>query len=121
MFLKETLPFYLICTKGYGVSIREIYKSCPVDMQPYVDAYKKESEEKQAYLHLAGVYFMDAIRASVCNQLAGKGHKPYEYPNKPYGIKQEVSRKQQAEQLFAELKTMQINFELSKKKEVESC
>lgn len=84
-------------------------------MQPYVDAYKKSCDEQQAYIHLMGVYVMDALRATVGNQLSGKGHKPYEYPKKPYGTVEKVSRKQKAEEFFARLETMKMNFEMTKK------
>lgn len=105
----------LIVTKSYGWTVEDIHKSCPTDTLPYVEAYQKECEEKQAYLHLMGVYVVEALRSTVGNMFAGKGHKPYEYPKKPYGTVEKYSRKQKAEQFFAELNVMKTNFELSKK------
>lgn len=35
-------------------------------------------------MHLQGMYFVDALRATVCNMFRSKGQKPYEYPSEPY-------------------------------------
>lgn len=70
--------------------------------------------------HLQGQYFASAITATVGNMFKKKGHKPNEYPKKPFELSgsrepTEEELQKQRELFVAKLIAMQTNFELNHK------
>lgn len=80
-------------------------------------------DEKNALMHLQGIYLLDALKATVENALKPKGAKQYEYPSKPYPLteskrlqSEEEEKNKQVELLFAQLGAMKTNFDLEQKR-----
>lgn len=92
----------------------------PKRIRPYKKAYEMRLKEKDEQSWLQGLYFHQALLASVGNMFKGKGTKPYKYPDKPFTADKtveaknkpltEAERKQQVDNLFLSLKIMQSNF-----------
>lgn len=81
----------------------------------------KEKIEYDNYIsYIQGVYFADALKATVGNMFKKNNSKPYEYPKKPYDLneKKELTEEElqkQRELFVAKLQVMKANFELSRK------
>lgn len=98
----------------------------PAIIECHKKGYRILTQEQNAFAHLYGVYTHDALLSVVGNMFKKKGAKPYEYPDKPYGIEgssddekgeaimSEAEKKRRTEALFGRLRLMQANFELSK-------
>lgn len=73
-----------------GTSYDEFWKLNPNKINVMVAAYNemKKNEIRQANMlyHLEGMYFMDALVATVGNMFRGKGQKAFEYPKEPYTL-----------------------------------
>lgn len=73
-----------------GTSYDEFWKLNPNKINVMVAAYNeaKKNEIRQANMlyHLEGMYFMDALIATVGNMFRGKGQKAFEYPKEPYTL-----------------------------------
>ena len=52
----------------------------------YNEAKKNEIRQANMLYHLEGMYFADALCATVGNMFRGKGQKPFEYPKEPYTL-----------------------------------
>lgn len=73
-----------------GTTYNEFWTLNPRIINVMVDAYneRKKSEIRTANMlyHLEGMYFADALLATVGNMFNGRGHKPFEYPKSPYTL-----------------------------------
>lgn len=90
----------------------------PYKCKPFIKAHELLLEQQDTLMYRQGQYFAEAIMSTVCNALAGKNGKKYEYPKKPYGISKELSQKEikkQRELVMASLQAMKINHDLQKK------
>ena len=108
-----------------GISAGEFWKMNPRIIKAYVEGFNKEQKRQFEYdnviAHLQGMYFAEAIAATVGNMFKGKSGKKHEYPKDPYGLKDkeqqalsEDDKKKQVENLFLRLQIMQKNFEINK-------
>lgn len=82
-------------------------------------AFKRQIEANNAMAHLQGAYMVEAILATVGNQLSDKHTKKHKYPPKPYDLdldgKKAEREKESKLQLFAaSLTAAMTNFNLSK-------
>lgn len=89
----------------------------------YNEAKKNEIRTKNMLYHLEGMYFADALCATVGNMFRGRGQKPFEYPKEPYtldmefedglNMSDEEERKiaKQRKQFVTQLNTMFSNVE----------
>ena len=98
----------------------------------YINAFtkktKREFEYQNTLAFIQGRYFVDALMTTVGNMFSGKGHKPFEYPEKPYELgkssddinldEEEIQR--QREMFVARFKIMQQNFEINHPKMVDN-
>ena len=50
------------------------------------EAKKTELRQANMLYHLEGMYFADALLATVGNMFRGKGQKAFEYPKEPYTL-----------------------------------
>ena len=72
MYCKEIRPYWLLVTKGYGFSVRDIDLSCPADLQPYADAYNLAQKEKDTQMWAWwGNYGLCSITMAIEKCLAG--------------------------------------------------
>ena len=121
MYEKEWLPYAL----SMGISYNDFWDMNPRIMNVHIAGYKKRVNTQLDYdnyvSYLGGIYVRDALASTVGNMFSKKTAKPIEYPKMPYPITQEqVEQREEAEkeaqrQMFwAQLQTMQANFELSK-------
>lgn len=55
-------------------------------VKAYNEAKKNELRTKNMLYHLEGMYFMEALLATVGNMFRGKGHKAFEYPKEPFTL-----------------------------------
>ena len=55
-------------------------------VKAYNEAKKNEIRQSNMLFHLEGMYFADALCATVGNMFRGKGQKPFEYPKEPYTL-----------------------------------
>lgn len=124
---EKVIEDYLIQAINLGITYSEFWHLNPKKLGYYATAYKdrKESQlhEQNMLLHLQGMYFMEAIMATVGNALSGKSGKKHKYPEKPYklntSIQEEMNEQEmqkQRELFVAKLMAMQTNFELNHKK-----
>lgn len=81
--MKEALPFYLLATKGYGMSVQEINWSCPADLEPYVDAYILGAKKRDEDMWIMGKYVHTSLCVLADNIIGGKKSKA-EYPEMPF-------------------------------------
>lgn len=80
--MEDLLPFYL----SIGVSYAQFMDSCPRDLEPYDAAYKMQMNRQNSMMRLQGMYFAEALSATVCNMFRKNGQQPYEYPDEPFQI-----------------------------------
>lgn len=84
-FQSEILPYFLVITKGYGLTIEDIEWSCPTDMLIYEKAYEleeKKIDERNWYL---GMYIYEATYTAIGHNF---GNKQAKYPDKPYSLQE---------------------------------
>ena len=75
-YCDEIRPFWLLVTKGYGFTVKDIDCSCPADLEPYAKAYELEQKQKDEILWIqCGTYFLNAIQVAVEHCLFGKKAK----------------------------------------------
>lgn len=55
-------------------------------VKAYNEAKKNEIKQANMLMHLEGMYFVDALLATVGNMFRGKGQKAFEYPKEPYSL-----------------------------------
>ena len=80
--MEDLLPFYLML----GVSRETFMDSDPLELEPYDLMYKRQKNEENEMMHLQGIYFGEAIAATVGNMLRKNGATQLEYPQEPYRI-----------------------------------
>lgn len=111
----EYLPYAL----AIGISEELFWSLNPRRLKPYIKAEQIRMEKSNRMLYYQGIYVRDALLSTVGNMFS-KG-KPMEYPSEPYRItprseeEEEQEKIRQTKELFARLKVMQDNFEISKK------
>lgn len=73
-----------------GTSYQEFWTLNPRIIDVMVEAYneRKKAEIRTANMlyHLEGMYFADALCATVGNMFRGRGQKAFEYPKEPYTL-----------------------------------
>lgn len=73
-----------------GTSYDDFWRLNPrkinVMVKAYNEAKKNELRQANMLLHLEGMYFVDALLATVGNMFRGKGSKAYEYPKEPFTL-----------------------------------
>lgn len=73
-----------------GTSYQEFWTLNPRIIDVMVAAYneRKKAEIRTANMlyHLEGMYFADALCATVGNMFRGRGQKAFEYPKEPYTL-----------------------------------
>lgn len=57
-----------------------------VMVKAYNEAKKDEIRKYNMLYHLEGLYFSEALLATVGNMFMGKGQKAFEYPKEPYTL-----------------------------------
>lgn len=103
--------------------------SSPVELKPYIKAYEIKQERQDQQMWAMGVYVQNAVAVAIDRCLRGRKSKA-EYLKKPI-LEEAIEKKRQEERmknlteeekikmtklLFAQLETMQANFELNHKK-----
>lgn len=106
-----------------GVNLDDFWHLTPHSLyiiaQGFNMSYKRQIEHDNAMAHLQGIYFSEAIMATVGNMLSGKNSKRHDYPEKPYDLnldndKREQENERQIELFKAQLTARMNNFNLSK-------
>lgn len=105
-----------------GISETLFWTLNPHRLKPYMTAYeqrtKERLEQQNMMAYVQGMYIAEAIKATVGNMFS-KG-QVLEYPKEPYELFKEEKvlteeeKMAQVNLLFAELETMQRNFENGK-------
>lgn len=71
-----------------GVSFDDFWKLNPHKLNILIMAFnektKTELRQQNMLMHLQGMYFVDALLATVGNMFRGKGQKSFSYPTEPY-------------------------------------
>ena len=109
-YLREILPYWLLVTKGYGLTPEDINWSCPADLEPYSRADTLDTKQKDEMMWFMGVYVQSAVSVAIERNLAGKKAKS-KYLEKPImqdiedntGLTQEeIDERELRKMLFAE-------------------
>ena len=73
-----------------GTSYDDFWRLNPrkinVMVKAYNEAKKAEIKQWNMMFHLEGMYFVDALLATVGNMFKGKGQKAFEYPKEPFTL-----------------------------------
>lgn len=73
-----------------GTTYDDFWRLNPRKINVMVKAYNKaKKDEMKQYnmlFHLEGLYFSEALLATVGNMFRGKGQKAFEYPKEPYTL-----------------------------------
>ena len=73
-----------------GTTYDDFWSLNPRKINVMVDAYneqkKNEIRTQNMLFHLEGMYFADALLATVGNMFRGRGQKTFEYPKEPYTL-----------------------------------
>ena len=79
-----------------GTTYNDFWQLNPRIINVMVEAYNesKKNEIRQANMlyHLEGMYFMDALLATVGNMFRGRGQKAFEYPDEPITLDLEYEK-----------------------------
>lgn len=96
----------------------------PRKINIYLEGYnqktKRDFELSNVLAHIQGMYFVEALMATVGNMFSDKKSQPFEYPKDPYQFgknSDELSEHEieiQRELFVAQYMTMMNNFNLSK-------
>ena len=109
-YLREILPYWLLVTKGYGLTPEDINWSCPADLEPYSRTYTLETKQKDEMMWFMGIYVQNAVSVAIERNFAGKKVKS-KYLEKPImqdiedntGLTQEeIDERELRKMLFAE-------------------
>ena len=65
MYESEIRPYWLMVTKGYGLTIDDIDWSCPAELEPYNKAHAMEKKEQDEQLWSMGIYVESAVRTAI--------------------------------------------------------
>ena len=72
------LPYWLLVTKGYGLTPEDIGESCPADLQPYEDAYLMQMKERDSQIwSWIGNYGYSALVTAISNCFSKNGNAKY--------------------------------------------
>lgn len=72
------LPYWLLITKGYGLTPYDIGQSCPADLQPYEDAYMLQMKQRDAEIwSWCGNYGYSAIATAISNNFSKNYNAKY--------------------------------------------
>ena len=102
-----------------GVSEEKFNDSAPVDLEPYIEAYKLQQKQMDAYFWAANRYTLLATSIAIQRSFLGKKSKS-EYPEKPFSVEEYVSEEQKEQErkmLLANLQVKKALFEKNKKNE----
>ena len=111
-----------------GVDYNEFWHLTPRALRIIAEGYKiannRQLERENAIAHLHGIYFSEALMATVGNMLSGKNAKKHKYPDKPYDLrlednnieKQEREKEKTIELFAAQLTARMNNFNLNSSK-----
>jgi len=73
-----------------GTTYDDFWSLNPRKINVMVDAYneqkKNEIRTQNMLFHLEGMYFADALCATVGNMFRGRGQQAFEYPKEPYTL-----------------------------------
>lgn len=58
----------------------------PRELECYDIAYKISEKRKNSLAYMQGAYFVEALKATVCNMFRKSGQTPFEYPSEPFQI-----------------------------------
>lgn len=124
--MKDILPFWMFCTRGYGYTPEMLCWSCPAEVEPYIKLYEFEERKKDESAWLHGRYVYEATVTAIENAFSGEKSK-LKYPDKPYTKKmQEESgemsheeKMKKVKRIFDSLQIMKVNYDLSHPKEEE--
>ena len=95
-----------------GISEEKILESDPKDLEPYELAHKIVMNRRNTELYRLGMYFGDAISATVGNMFGGKN----KYPEEPYRIfsmteeEKEIDKEEQLKAVLRFFGAMEQNF-----------
>ena len=81
-----------------------------VMVEAYNEAKKDEIKTANMLYHLEGIYFMEALSATVGNMFRGKGQKPHEYPKEPYPLDLEQKDRFITDEADSEIALQRRNF-----------
>lgn len=118
IYCKEVRPMWLLCTKGYGFTVKDIDSSCPADLEPYAEAYKLEMKQRDREMWMWwGEYGLAATSVAVDHCLNGRKAQS-KYIDKPIIERADIANNEkeiqkQRKAFLAGLMAMQANFELS--------
>lgn len=82
MYVSEIRPYWLLSTKGYGFTVKDIDSGCPSDFEPYSKAFKLEQKLKDEENWTLGIYIQSAVSVAIEHNLAGQ-KAVSEYIKKP--------------------------------------
>lgn len=112
---------WLLCTKGYGFTVKDIDSSCPADLEPYAEAHTLEMKQRDREMWMWwGEYGLAATSVAVDHCLNGRKAQS-KYIDKPIMERADVANNEkelqkQRKAFLAGLMAMQANFELSHSK-----
>ena len=79
----------------------------------YRKAHEQKTRRENEMMWMQGIYYLEALQATVGNMFMKKGSKPHEYPKAPYPITEQEreARREQEERLKQErMKAAFANF-----------
>lgn len=114
------MPYYLICTKGYGFTVQDINQGCPKDFEPYIAAHKALLKKQDEQMWYMGLYVNNAVAVAVDHCLHGEKAKS-EYLKEPIMRLQEVKetakrnlteeeKQREVDRFFAQEKVRRVNW-----------
>lgn len=114
------LPYYLICTKGYGFTVEDINWGCPKDFEPYIDAHNALLKKQDEQMWRMGLYVNNAVAVAVDHCLHGrKSVSEYlkvplmqlqQEAKKSRGTLTEEEKQKEVDQFFARERARRINW-----------
>jgi len=95
-----------------GMSSDEFWHGELKLVKSYREAYRIKQEIKDYELWKQGMYVYEAIlnASPILHAFAKKGTKPRPYPEKPYGLEKQESKKQKAKRVENERLKAQVHF-----------
>ncbi len=96
-------------TKGYGITVKDIDDSCPVDLEPYEYAHRKEVIETDALEHQMGMYVLSAFSTVINNFVSHKG----KYIDKP--LLSELAEEIESSNTYSERREYAAVFEMKQR------
>lgn len=80
--MPKVIPLGTSYDEFWGLNPRKI----DVMVAAYNEAKKAEIRTANMLYHIEGMYFAEALLATVGNMFRGKGQRPHEYPSEPYTL-----------------------------------